>query len=805
MGVDKPDVRAVIHYNMPATTEAYYQEAGRAGRDGQPASCHILFAPDDYRLQQWLINNDTPTRDDLHQLYARLSDGATDGEVYCAVNELAQLTGLHPVKVRVTLSELEQAGVLYHLGDQAGFSHWRVRPLSNNALETRAKAINRRAKMRFELLDSMLDYVHLTTCRRKFLLNYFGDASPAQSLHCCDNHSTAAVEDLPKAETPQEWAPLIVLETVRSYHRRPMGRNRLAQLLAGSRAKGIEQFGYDRHKFYGKLGHLSQAQLIRLIDSLISARYLQQSRGELPVLTLTETGQSAVQARVALPIPEPAPSGSNDRPGRRQSSSDRASTVLTTLALLEQGLSPAEIARQRQLTEQTIYGHLARLIGNGSVELHQITNPETEARVLEAVKSVGGTDRLTPIKAALPETISFDEIKCVLAAHPELANAGVARSSTSEAPEQPQPHSSQPAHPTTSQLDVASDASDPAPPSADIVILEAAARLGGTLGRTGLAQFLSGSRAAWLETYSSHSAYGQLSHLSQKAIIHIIDALLTDRKLLATGGKRPKVILPKQHPHQSQTGSETEVDPDRQDPTESTESGATNPAPAPPPDRRVAAGADPEPPPDPELLEALRAWRSEQASEQRVPPYIIFSNKVLAAIASRRPATSEALSQIRGIGPAKLEKYGQAVVELVTSGQPGEYAGSASPETASPAGPAGVHEGSQDYAALEASETGQRLRQPARNPGEVIITVVSDLDGLITVDVLARLLTAGPEEVVAFGDHQLAGALHPELSPADVSALVQDLLQGDHLALSAHQRLTVPRVSQTGFTTAILM
>jgi superfamily II DNA helicase RecQ len=647
--------------------------------------------------------------------------------------------------------------------------------------------------MRFELLDSMLDYVHLTTCRRKFLLNYFGDASPAQSLHCCDNHSTAAVEDLPKAETPQEWAPLIVLETVRSYHRRPIGRNRLAQLLAGSRAKGIEQFGYDRHKFYGKLGHLSQAQLIRLIDSLISARYLQQSRSELPVLTLTETGQSAVQARAALPISEPAPSGDNNRPGRRQSNSDRASTVLTTLTLLEQGLSPAEIARQRQLTEQTIYGHLVRLIGDGSVELHQVTNPATEARVLEAVKSVGGTDRLTPIKAALPETISFDEIKCVLAGHPELASASpdAARSSTAEAPEQPQPQSSRPAHPTTSQLEITSGAPDPASP-ADIVILEAVARLGGTLGRTGLAQFLSGSRAAWLETYSSHSAYGQLSHLSQKAIIHIIDALLTDRKLLTTGGKRPKVILPEQHPHQSQTGSETEVDPDRQDPTEFTESGATNPAPAPSPDRSTAAGADPEPPPDPELLEALRAWRSEQASEQRVPPYIIFSNKVLAAIASRRPATSEALSQIRGIGPAKLEKYGQAVVELVTLGQPVEHTGSASPETASPVGPAGVREGSQDYAALEASETGQRLRQPARNPGEVIITVVSDLDGLITVDVLARLLTAGPEEVVAFGDHQLAGALHPELSSADLSALVRELLQGGHLALSAHQRLTVP-------------
>ena len=71
MGVDKPDVRAVIHYNMPATVEAYYQEAGRAGRDGLPAECVLLFAPDDLRLQNWLITSDTPGLDDLHQVYKR--------------------------------------------------------------------------------------------------------------------------------------------------------------------------------------------------------------------------------------------------------------------------------------------------------------------------------------------------------------------------------------------------------------------------------------------------------------------------------------------------------------------------------------------------------------------------------------------------------------------------------------------------------------------------------------------------------------------------------------------------------------
>jgi len=183
LGVDKPDIRYIIHYQMPGSPESYVQEAGRAGRDGKPARCVLLFQPDDISIQEHFLKEAHPTKTQARLVAEGLYAWSDEGKEV-SVRDLALSMALPERRVRVVLSVLEAMGVAKEVR-AARWSGVEPRPTRQQIDKASSIFEARRISDRRRLAE-LLKYMNLQKCRVQMMREYFGeDAGPPCGL--CDS------------------------------------------------------------------------------------------------------------------------------------------------------------------------------------------------------------------------------------------------------------------------------------------------------------------------------------------------------------------------------------------------------------------------------------------------------------------------------------------------------------------------------------------------------------------------------------------------------------------------------------------
>ncbi|HEY1084864.1 MAG TPA: ATP-dependent DNA helicase RecQ, partial [Prosthecobacter sp.] len=322
MGIDRPDVRFVIHYDIPGSVEAYYQEAGRAGRDGEPSYCELLFNFADTKTQDFFIEGNNPTIETLQSVYQSLLNWSNaQHEVELSIDDITDKAGVkNSMAVGSALSHLARAGYIERF-DIPGKRIRGTRLLQPDVLTRNLKfdvqALREKEQRDRSKLKSMIDLCYDEhRCRQQQILAYFGETE-SQPCGTCDVCRRSGVQ-VPREGTPTEVTMLrqALSGIARMSTKRAdgawegrYGKGRIIQMLVGSKSKEVVDAGLDQLSTYGLLKHLGTNALHPLFAEMERQKLIETSTGEYPIVTLTPHGAEVMKkgANVRMMWPHTGP------------------------------------------------------------------------------------------------------------------------------------------------------------------------------------------------------------------------------------------------------------------------------------------------------------------------------------------------------------------------------------------------------------------------------------------------------------------------------------------------------------------